>query len=278
MDVVSRDSARGGLTGRRAEAIKQDGIVGLPGALRRGWGEQLNEDFEAIFTDARSYQGGTVSRGPNRYYLAIHPERLRGFLELVTHPAVVDLCEEMLGPDYEFVEVGFDVPLPGAVDQPWHRDFPSPPETIETGRLSSLVFNVPACDVTPEMGPFEVAPGTHRESGEGFAHAMFPPKSRWPAYETLKEQRCPSLGDMSARTGLVIHRGTANHSRAVRPVMVLGAVCAEVPIRDTGTIAFSREYFEALPDAVRVHLRCAVVENLEPIQQEHSIEGLVMGA
>ena len=29
------------------------------------------------------------------------------------------------------VEIGFDVPFAGAVNQPWHRDFPSPQETYE---------------------------------------------------------------------------------------------------------------------------------------------------
>jgi hypothetical protein len=37
------------------------------------------------------------------------------------------------------------------------------------------------------------------------------------------------------------------------------------------------EYYQALPDALRRHLTCRVVETLEPIQQKHTIEGLVMG-
>jgi len=33
-----------------------------------------------------------------------------------------------------------------------------------------------------------------------------------------------------------------------------------------------------LPEAVQRHLTCRVVEQLEPIRQAHTIEGLVMGA
>jgi hypothetical protein len=54
-----------------------------------------------------------------------------------------------------------------------------PPATRGEGRLTSLAFNVPTVDVTPEMGPFEVAPGTHREPGEDFEHGMFPPRAAW---------------------------------------------------------------------------------------------------
>ena len=46
------------------------------------------------------------------------------------------MCETILGPAYQIVEVGFDTPFPGASLQPWHRDFPSPPETWDGRRLT----------------------------------------------------------------------------------------------------------------------------------------------
>jgi hypothetical protein len=43
-------------------------------------------------------------------------------------------------------------------------------------------------------------------------------------------------------------------------------------------IIVTRDYFEALPDAVRKHLRVTrIVDGLEPIIQRHTIEGVVMG-
>ncbi|CAN5122897.1 hypothetical protein BH24ACT1_BH24ACT1_11810 [soil metagenome] len=47
----------------------------------------------------------------------------------MTHPVLDAVCRNVLGDDYQFVEVGFDVALPGAVTQPLHRDFPIPEET-----------------------------------------------------------------------------------------------------------------------------------------------------
>jgi hypothetical protein len=260
-----------------AATIQRDGYVGLPGAFSREWGLQLRRDFDDLFAEARAVEGGTVSRGPQRYYLAVHPERLAGFLELITHPTIVALCRHMLGEDYEVVEVAFDVPLPGAVHQPWHRDFPTPPETTVDGRLSSLAFNATAADVRPEMGPFELAPGTQFDPGEDFEHGMFPPEHHYQRYKRLATQRAPRLGDASARTGLAIHRGTPNISDEPRPVLVLGVVAPDVETEDAHALELSGRYLSALPRNVRRHLRATRVDELRPIQQRHSIEGLVMG-
>lgn len=62
-----------------------------------------------------------------------------------------------LGPDYRIVETGFDVPGPGAFNQPWHRDFPPPKQTLVGRRLNSLAFNITTVDVEEDMGPFEIA-------------------------------------------------------------------------------------------------------------------------
>src|SRR5215212_12115042 len=95
------------------EGLYRDGIVGLPGCFPPEWADALRDDFEAAFAYARSHPRGTVNRGPQRFYFSVHPERIRGFLDLVSHPAVDGLCTEVLGPDYLIVELGFDVPLAG---------------------------------------------------------------------------------------------------------------------------------------------------------------------
>ena len=42
-------------------------------------------------------------------------------------------------------------------------------------------------------------------------------------------------------------------------------------------LAVTRRYWAALPQRVRDHLVCPVVDELAPIVQKHDIEGLVMG-
>lgn len=260
------------------EGLYTDGIVAERAAFSTAWADRLGADIEALFQDALARPDGAVGRGPNRYYVEIHPEHLRGFTDLVTHPWVTGVCAAVLGIDYRIVEVGFDVPLPGAVDQPWHRDFPAPEETRRDRRLTSLAFNLTTVDVTPEMGPFEIAPGTQWDDSPDFEHGMFPPRSHWPRYAALGQRKLTRRGDISARSALTIHRGTANRSRTARPTLVLGVDAPGAGNDERHDLAVTRDYHDRLPDEVRRHLACRVVDTLEPIVQRHTIEGLVMGA
>jgi hypothetical protein len=144
--------------------------------------------------------------------------------------------------------------------------------------LTSLAFNITTVDVTPDLAPFEIAPGTQFDDGEAFEHGMFPRPEHCARYEELASRRYPRRGDVSARTGLTIHRGTTNHSDRSRAVLILGVVTGDTDLRDiTHELVVTRRYYDALPETVRPHLRCRVVDELAPIMQQHDIEGLMMG-
>ena len=257
-------------------ALYGDGIIACKGAFARSWVEQLGQDIATLFEEARRQPGGTLERGPNRFYVEIHPERVRGFAELITHPWVVAVCRAVLGPDYKIVEAGFDIPGPGAMHQPWHRDFPAPPETLVGRRLNSLAFNITTVDVTDDMGPFEIAPGTQWDDLAG-GDPMFPPKETWSRYEARRQRKLPQMGDISARSALTIHRGTANRSNRARPVFVLGVDAPDGRNAEKHDLQLTRTYYDSLDPEVRRHITCRVVERLEPIVQAHTIEGLLMG-
>jgi hypothetical protein len=260
------------------ERLNRDGITARKGAFAREWVDQLREDMMSAFWDAIQRPGGAVGRGPRRWYVEVHPENISGFVDLVTHPWVVAVSEAVLGPDYEIVEIGFDVPFQGAKFQPWHRDFPSPPETYRDRRITSLAFNLTGVDVTPDMGPFEIAPGTQWDDGRTWNHEMFPSKDDWPRFASLGVKKYPEAGDISARTALTIHRGTAHGSPIARPVLVLGVDAPGAGHAALHDMMVTREYHESLPDPVRRHLVCRIADELVPVSQKHDIEGLVMGA
>ena len=260
------------------EQIHDQGIVGLAAAFDRDWVAQLDDDVMAAFDDARGREGGAVGRGPNRFYVEVHPEQLRGFADLAGHPWVSAVCAGVLGPDYEIIEIGFDIPFPGAVNQPWHRDFPMPAETRNQRRLTSLAVNVTTVDTEPDMGPFEIAPGTQWDPGDAFEHEMFPAPAQYPRYEELAQRKYPQMGDLSIRSALTIHRGTTNHSGKRRPVVVLGVDAPGAGNADRHDMAVTRAYRQTLSAELSRHLPCPDVEVLEPIVQKHTIEGLVMGA
>jgi hypothetical protein len=254
-----------------------DGIIGFKGAFSREWAAQLGDDILRLYADALKRPGGAVGRGPKRHYVEIHPEDIRGFVELATHPWVAAVCEAVLGPEYKIVEIGFDVPMPGAINQPWHRDFPAPDDTIIGRRLNSLAFNLTTVDVFEDMGPFEIAPGTQWDLPEGFEHGMFPPKTNSPRYEQRAQRKMPQMGDISARSALTIHRGTANHSDKSRPALVLGVNAPTANNAERHDLQITHAFYETLPESLKQHLTCRLVDKLEPIVQGHTIEGLMMG-
>jgi Phytanoyl-CoA dioxygenase (PhyH) len=266
------------VTEEQLEALRVDGLTAQKGAFTREWVQRMGEDIDVAFAEARQREGGAVGRGPNRYYVEIHPEQLRGFVDLVTHPWVTSVCESVLGPDYQIVEVGFDIPFAGAMNQPWHRDFFAPKITTEEHRYNSLAFNLTAVDTEEDMGPFEIALGTQYDaSDETWQHDMFPPKELYGRYEERAVRKYPKMGDISARSALTIHRGTVNHSQKPRPVLVLGVDAPGAGNAEHHDLAVTKEYWASLPEQVRAHLRCPVVDQLTPIVQKHQIEGLVMG-
>jgi hypothetical protein len=254
-----------------------DGVISLKSAFSREWVQQLDEEIKVLYEAALKRPGGAVGRGPKRHYVEIHPEDIRGFVELATHPWVTAVCEAVLGQAYKIVEIGFDVPMPGAVNQPWHRDFPAPEDTTIGRRLNSLAFNIVTVDVYENMGPFEIAPGTQWDLPIGFEHGMFPPKESYSRYEALAQRKMPRMGDISARSALTIHRGTANYSDKPRPALVLGVDAPTANNAERHDLQVTRAYYETLPESLRQHLTYRLVDELEPIYQAHTIEGLMMG-
>jgi hypothetical protein len=272
------------------DTIYRDGIAGIPNLLPTQWANELDEDLKKEFMAALSHAGGTAPRGWNRFYFEPYPERVRGFLDLITHPVIVALSIELFGNDYRVVELGSDIPLPGAVNQPWHRDFPMPDET-RAGRISSICLNASSVDVTPDMGPFQIAPGTQFELGDDFDGGMFPDESRQPEYDRRMEARLGTRGSVSVRSGLTLHRGSKSSNRSrLRPVAIVGIVsseCGAVTNRAANPddphvprLRVSQQYIDSLPESVRRTLSYEVVAETEqllpPHFTHHTFEGLKM--
>ena len=256
--------------------IYGDGFISLKSAFPKERIQRIHEDVLELYDEALNIPGGAVGRGPNRHYVEIHPENIHGFIELVAHHWFIVVCEAVLGPNYKIVEIGFDVPNSGAVDQPWHRDFPAPIDTIRGRRLNSLAFNLTTVDVFEDMGPFEIAPGTQWDLPEGFEYDMFPPTHKYERYQKRAERKLPQMGDISARSALTIHRGTSNYSNKPRPVLVIGVDGPGANNAERHDLQFTHDYYHSLPESIKDHVACRLVNDLEPIVQAHSIEGLMM--
>ena len=219
---------------RVEQELYADGITAMRGAHPPELIERLHEECLRLYEEASSYPGGRVRRGPQRWYYAVHPERLSMVVDLLSHPWLVQTCRHVLGDDYRIREVAFDVSFPGSKHQPWHRDFRRPVgmTTGEDGRprLTALAFNLPTVDVREELGPLEVVHGTQWDeipTDDGMFPAKGEGQERYEADDRRALKR-PKRGDMSARTPLMLHRGTPNVSHAEeRPVMVITVYAAD---------------------------------------------------
>jgi hypothetical protein len=265
-------------TGAIMGGLYGDGIIALKGAFSRPWVERMHEDVMALFAEAKEVAGGALPRGPERWYVEVHPERIRGFADIAAHPWFVAVCEAVLGPDYRIVETGFDIPFPGAADQPWHRDFPAPEATTKGRRLNSLAFNLTCVDTVPAMGALEIAPGTQWDDLGDCPNQMFPPKDLWPRYIARAQPKLPQMGDISARSALTIHRGTANRSNEARPVLVVGVDAPDATNAAHHDLQVTGAWLDGLPARVRDHLTYRVTDRLETVVQHHVIEGLLKPA
>ena len=131
-----------------------------------------------------------------------------------------------------------------------------------------------AVDTIEEMAPFEIAPGTQWDAFEGCDKGMFPPRALWPRYEARTVRKLPQRGDISARSALTIHRGTANRSTQARPVLVIGVDAPDATNANHHDLQVSHDYAATLPARVRDHLTYRLVDRLETVVQHHVIEGL----
>jgi hypothetical protein len=258
-------------------ALYGDGFIARKAAFPKEWVNVLHQEVISLYRDALSRPEGAVGRGPQRHYVEIHPEDISGFVDLCMHPWVKFVCESILGPQFKIVEIGFDVPNPGAKDQPWHRDFAAPEDTIVGRRLNSLAFNLTTVDVEENMGPFEIAPGTQWDLPIDFEHDMFPPRTNYDRYESRAQRKMPKMGDISARSALTIHRGTANYSNKSRPALVLGVDAPGAINAERHDLQVTHKFFKRMPDYLKEHLTYRLVDELEPIFQAHTIEQLMMG-
>ena len=145
-------------------------------------------------------------------------------------------------------------------------------------RLNSLAFNLTTVDTRQDHGPFEIALGTQWDDIPGAKDDMFPDQSLWPRYIERAVQKLPQRGDISARSALTIHRGTANRSDEPRPVLVLGADAPDATNANHHDLQVTRGYLDSLPARVRDHLTYRVTDDLEPVIQHHVIEGLLKPA
>ncbi len=257
-------------------ALYGDGILAHARAFPPAFADALGEDMLALFADAQQVPGGALARGPQRWYVEVSA-RACPRLRRHRHPPVVRrrLSMPCSAPTTGSSRSASTFPFQAPRTSRGTATSPCRAQRATARRLNSLAFNLTAVDTMPAMGPFEIAPGTQWDDFAGCAKGMFPPRELWPRYIARAQAKLPKRGDISARSALTIHRGTANRSDVPRPVFVVGVDAPDATNAAHHDLQVTPAYLASLPPLVRDHLTCRVVDDLTPVIQHHRIDGLL---
>jgi hypothetical protein len=174
------------------------------------------EDFPPLLHRQIELEKDTPNRGAQRFYVTLPFSAPYADPQIYEDEDVLAIVEGLAGKDYVMGQLATDTPLKGSDYQELHRDAPPlfPEWEIETPSFQ-LAVNFLLVDVTPEMGPFEVARGTHMVTK---VEAL----RRLEQGEVKLEAICLALGDVMIRDVRGLHRGTPNHTDTPRPMVVIG--------------------------------------------------------
>jgi ectoine hydroxylase-related dioxygenase (phytanoyl-CoA dioxygenase family) len=187
-------------------------------------------------------------------------------------PDILDIVERAAQGEIVMPEFATDTPLQDSDYQVIHRDHAQvSPDLLNADPRLPFQFgiNFPLVDVTPDNGPFEIAPGTHLLSDEESRAAI---KSG--EIEKQLEPLLMSVGDVMIRDVRALHRGTPNRTDQLRTMVVVGYNRVEHR-RPQLRIFIPRDAQARFSDRIHQLLRLnPVVDSLDQAQPEETYSNL----
>ncbi len=174
---------------------------------------------DAFWPVLRAYleeHGSSPNRGPQRHYLPMPFEPPCFEREFFFDSGVLAVVRHLMDDRIVADQWGCDVALPGSTFQNAHIDYHRPLFPEAPGMhlpVYILVVSFALLPITPDNGPIEIAPGTHRLPAEA---------SPRPAAFVLPVPLQPVLlepGDVLIRHPRALHRGSPNRTGAPRPLV-----------------------------------------------------------
>lgn len=208
----------GDLADEAAEALRRDGVVVFDGLwspdLIARLERRLRKAVPGAYDAAAPAPEDLLNVGKLRINgLVPAAGEMRACIDLLLHPALLNLCEQVLGNDWVYEALGVVSSFPGATAQGAHTDAPRLFDIEQLpGDLPTfaLTISIPLVPVDEVNGSTEFLPGTHR----------VPTSLR--ANDTFVTSRL-SPGDSMVWDFMVRHRGQANTSTAARPLLYVTA-------------------------------------------------------
>lgn len=163
------------LSSSEIDQFEREGYLFLKNALASKTLAKLRNEFEQWKEESRTYseaygisydkrprfdiEPGHSSKKPALRRIASPIEISDTYLQVMRNNAALDAVEDLLGPNLKFNNSKINSKQPGAATQvKFHQDFLFEPRTNDD--MITVLFFLD--DVTPENGPLEVVPGTHK--------------------------------------------------------------------------------------------------------------------
>jgi len=257
MHVTPAELQAGRLTGANlrlaVRSLRDSGLVVLDDVYTAGWIAELRAAYDEQLDRHIAAKGGVDGinrRSFGHSHIGMFLPMVAPFSDpqVVAHPIVVQLLEQVLGADFRCSFYHSNTSYPGSGVQPIHRDS-QPLFGLEHGVAHpavTIVLNIPLCDFTEQNGSTEVWPGTHlivdaaaedTKALEDRATGLASIRTNVPA------------GSIVVRDMRVWHRGMPNNASYARTMLAivyrrgwfLGATTTDIP----------RTTWEALPERAR---------------------------
>jgi ectoine hydroxylase-related dioxygenase (phytanoyl-CoA dioxygenase family) len=228
------------------DQIRVNGYTILENVLPLELIDRLRERFDVLLEERR--RADPPNRGANRYQMFLPFELPFADPLVYEHPAVMQILERLMGPDFICTYLASDTPLPGSDYQQVHSDtrllFP---ETTLSLPCYGLVANIPLVDFNEENGAMEIWPGgTHLMPGRTDL------KLHAPQMQSIRPEI--RVGSILMRDLRMWHRGTPNRSTRSRPNLAL--VYTRPWYRfEQRPILIPRSAYDALPERTRSMFR-----------------------
>ena len=149
-----------------------------------------------------------------------HPE----FWSHACRPPITHLVADVIGPNVKFMQANVVFKQPGGRGFPWHQDI----ALLPCSNLSPLMVFTFLEDVTAEMGPTELLPGSHLTG----LHDHYDERGNWLGnignheLEKLPTETAVSAvgpaGSVLLANCATVHCAAPNRSRRPRPMVISG--------------------------------------------------------
>ncbi|MEM7032283.1 MAG: phytanoyl-CoA dioxygenase family protein [Chloroflexota bacterium] len=212
---------------QQIEAMERDGYVYFPGFLNaeeiaelRTVAHQLEPVADNFDIDMSAEANGHMQKCINA---AFNRDPL--FLKYLDKPGLIELAEAVHGEDCHIVSMHTWLVGPGRPDQQLHADwqpYTLPEDIMADPRVRMPIFittaHVYLDDMTEELGPTKLIPGSHRAGRRpNDPTAVDPtagPETEWNGHQ--EQSFLGKAGDCIFFRSEIWHRGSANNSNQVR--------------------------------------------------------------